>query len=78
MEPSTSNMKKFFAKLVNWQAQRGNNAERIHEADQQDQARLSRERQEQIMHNRGERKYVSERTVPTEQEIEGPSEPEKA
>ena len=71
-------MKKFFLKLVNWQAQRSNNAERIHEADQQDQARLSRERHEQIMEGRGDRKYVSERMVPTEQEIEGPSESKKA
>ena len=71
-------MKKFFAKLINWQAQRHNNAERIHSADQQDQARLARERHEQIMESRGERKYVSERTVPTEQEIEGPSESKKA
>ena len=67
-------IKKFFIKLVNWQAQRGNNVERIHEADQKDQADLSRDRHRQIMESRGDNKYVSERTIPTEQEIEGPSE----
>ena len=57
-------MKKFFAKLMNWQAQRGNNAERIYEADQKDQAELARGRLEQIMKGRGDKKYLSEKTIP--------------
>jgi hypothetical protein len=76
-------MKKFFAKLINWQAQRNNSAEMIHGSDQKDQAKLERdlakERHEQIMDGRGDKRYVSERTDPGEAVL-GPSEskPEEA
>ena len=66
-------MRKFFAKLVNWQAQRDDNAEMIHSADQHDQAKLSREREDQIMKSRGSRKYVSEISIPSEDKITGPT-----
>lgn len=65
-------IKKFLAKLVNWTEQRENFSKSRFESDQRDQAKLARERHEQIVVGR-ERKYVSERTVPTQEEILGPS-----
>lgn len=67
-------IKKFIIKLVNWKTREKLSATRFH-SDQQDQDKLARERHDQIMKSRGERKYVSETTVPTDQEILGPSEP---
>lgn len=67
-------MKRFFAKLVNWKTREDLSATRFN-SDQQDQAKLARERHEQIMETRRDRKYVSERTIPAEGEILGPSEP---
>lgn len=66
-------MRKFFAKLVSWKTRENLSATRF-SSDQQDQAKLARERQEQIMENREDRKYVSERTIPAEDKILGPSE----
>ena len=70
-------IKKFFAKLVGWQEQRANVPQRIHEANGNDhelEAEMARERHAQIIHERGDKKYVSERTIPTEKEVTGPSE----
>jgi len=67
-------MKKFLIKLVNWQAQRDDNPKMIHDANQQDQARLAREKNEQVTEDK---KYVSKRTIPSEEKILGPSEPKK-
>ena len=67
-------IKKIFAKLVNWSGQREDFSKSRFRADQEDQARMARERLEQIMTGR-DKKYVSEQTVPTEGEILGPSEP---
>ena len=45
-------MKRFFAKLINWQAQRDNSATRIHESEQKDrkkqEAELAKERQHEL------------------------------
>ena len=67
-------IKKIFAKLMNFSERRENLAKSAFNADRGEQERLARERHEQIMRERGEHKYVSERTVPTEGEIVGPSE----
>lgn len=65
-------IKKLLAKLVNWSEQRENFSRSRFQADQEDQTKLARERHEQIMAERN-RKYVSERTIPAESEIFGPS-----
>ncbi|OGN34110.1 MAG: hypothetical protein A3G51_00795 [Candidatus Yanofskybacteria bacterium RIFCSPLOWO2_12_FULL_43_11b] len=65
-------IKKFFAKLMNFTEQKENFAKSAFRADQKEQERMARERHEQIMAER-EHKYVSERTVPSEGEILGPS-----
>lgn len=65
-------IKKFLAKLVNWTEQREDFSKSRFRADGEEQAKLARERHEQIMAER-DRKYVSERTVPAESEILGPS-----
>lgn len=74
-------IKKIIAKLMNWQEQRGNNPERIHGSEQKDrhkeEAELAKERHDEIMRNR-DRKYVSERTAPTDEEILGPSDSSEA
>jgi hypothetical protein len=67
-------IKKFFAKLVGWQEQRENVAERIHDVNQREHRDLAAQRHDQIMHERGDKKYVSERTSPDPAEILGPSE----
>ena len=66
-------IKKFLTKLVNWSEQRENFSASRFRANQGDEAKLAKERHEQIMAER-QRKYVSERTVPAEGEILGPSE----
>lgn len=67
-------IKKIFAKLINFSERREDVSKSAFMADSVEQARMARERHEQIMRERGEHKYVSERTVPTEGEIVGPSE----
>ena len=52
-------IKKIFAKLVNWSGQREDFSKSRFRADQEDQARMARERLEQIMTGR-DKKYVSE------------------
>ncbi len=66
-------IKKFLAKLINFTEQKENLAKSAFRADQKEQERMAREKHEQIMAGR-ERKYVSERTIPAEEEILGPSE----
>lgn len=61
-------LKKILAKLVNWSEQREGFSKSRFRADQEEQAKLAREKHEQIVLGR-QRKYVSERTVPTEEEI---------
>ncbi len=65
-------IKKFLAKLVNWTEQKEDFAKSAFRADQKDQERMARERHEQIMTGR-DKKYVSERTVPSKEEVLGPS-----
>ena len=65
-------IKKFFIRLVNWSEQREDMAKSAFRADQKEQERMARELHEQIMAQR-DRKYVSERTIPAEGEILGPS-----
>ena len=65
-------IKKIFAKLVNWSGQRENFSASRFRANQEDEARMARERQKQIMDSR-DKKYVSEQTVPSEDKILGPS-----
>ncbi len=67
--------KKIIAKLVNWTEQREDFSKSRFATDQKDQAKLARERHEQVMTGR-DRKYVSERTIPAEEEILGPSDSE--
>lgn len=59
-------------KLVNWSEQREDFSKSRFRADQEEQTRMARERHEQIMTGR-DKKYVSERTVPSEKEVLGPS-----
>ncbi len=66
-------IKKLLAKLMNWSDQREDFSKSRFRADQEDQARMARERHEQIMEGR-DKKYVSEQTVPSEGQILGPSE----
>lgn len=73
MEADILGMKKLLAKLISWRTRENLSATRFN-SDQQDQAKLARERQGQIMESRRDRKYVSERTIPAEGEILGPSE----
>ncbi len=66
-------IKKFLAKLINsWDRMPDASKQK---AKNREEAELAKERHDQVMADR-ERKYVSERTVPTEGEILGPSEPE--
>ena len=65
-------LKKILAKLVNWSGQRENFSASRFRTNQEDEARMARERHEQIMSGQ-DKKYVSERTVPAEEEILGPS-----
>lgn len=71
-------IKKFFIKLTGAWNQRENTPAMRLEADQKDQAKLTRERHEQIMESRGDRKYVPERAIPSDEEILGPSDSKKA
>jgi hypothetical protein len=65
-------MKKFFAKLVNWSGQREDYSESRFQADQEDRAKIGRARNEQMTagHNP---KYASDRKLPAEEDILGPS-----
>ncbi len=65
-------IKKIFAKLMNFTEQKENFAKSAFRADQKDQEKMAREKHEQIMAGR-DRKYVSEQTVPSEEQILGPS-----
>ena len=65
-------IKKLLAKLVGFREQRANFPATRFESEQKDEAKLARERLEDIMKSR-ERKYVSERTKPAEEDILGPS-----
>lgn len=65
-------IKRFLAKLTNWSGQRENYSVSRFRANQEDEARMARERQKQIMDSR-DKKYVSEQTVPSEEKILGPS-----
>ena len=56
-------MRKFLAKLVSWKTRENLSATRF-SSDQQDQAKLAREKHQQIMEGRRDKKYVSEMTVP--------------
>ena len=66
-------IKKLLAKLVGFREQRANLPAIRHESEQKDEAKLARERLEDIMRSR-DKKYVSEQTVPSEEEILCPSE----
>ena len=68
-------IKKFFIKLMNWSEQRENFSASSFRTNQADQAKLARERHEQIMAGRN-KKYVSEQTIPTEENLLGPSDSE--
>ena len=65
-------IKKLLAKLVGFHEQRANFPAIRHESEQKDEAKLARERHEEIMRSR-EKKYVSEQTTPAEEDILGPS-----
>ena len=65
-------IKKLLAKLVGFREQRANLPATRFESEQKDEAKLARERHEDIMRSR-EKKYVSERTIPAEEDILGPS-----
>ncbi|GEM_PF-6134039 len=65
-------IKKVLVKLVNWSEQREDFSKVRFRADQEEQAKLARERHEQIIAER-ERQYVSERTLPAAEKILGPS-----
>lgn len=65
-------IKKLLVKLVGWREQRANLPATRFESEQKDEAKLARERHEDIMRSR-DKKYVSEQIVPAEEEILGPS-----
>ena len=66
------NMKGFFAKLVAWREKETNFAYRTFKEKSAEESRQAEERHEQVMAGR-DKKYVSERTAPAEEEILGPS-----
>lgn len=65
-------IKRFLTKLVAWREKETNFAARTFKEKSAEESRKAKERQEQIMAGR-EKKYVSERTIPAEEEILGPS-----
>ena len=65
-------IKKLLAKLVNLSEQRENFAKSRFRSSKDDEAKLAKERHEQIMASR-EKKYVSEVTAPSEEDVLGPS-----
>ncbi len=69
-------IKKFLVKLINYGGTRENNPQTIHNSIKKadENSELAKERHKMIMESREDRKYVSERTVPPEEEIRGPSE----
>ena len=70
-------IKKIIALLTGDNAKRVNIPQMRHEGEQKDinkeHAQLAKERHDEIMRNR-DKKFVSERTTPTEAKITGPSE----
>jgi len=65
-------IKKFLTKLVGWREKEANFSARTFKEKSAEESREAKERHDQIMAGR-EQKYVSERTVPAEGEILGPS-----
>lgn len=59
--------------MVGWREQRGNFPTERFGSEQKDKEKLVHERQKQEMKDK-EKEYVSERTVPSENETTGPSE----
>jgi len=65
-------IKKFLAKLVAWREKESNFALRTFKEKSAEESRKAEETHREIMAGRGQ-KYVSERTVPAEEDILGPS-----
>ena len=65
-------IKKFLIKLTAWREKETNFSARTFKEKSAEESREAKERHGQIMAGR-EQKYVSERTVPAEGEILGPS-----
>ena len=70
-------MKKFFAKLINKFKGRMGLGEKRFREKAAIESQTEKERLEAEMARRGDKKYVSERVIPDEQEITGPSDTEK-
>lgn len=68
-------IKKLVAKLVAWREKETDFARRTFKEKSAEESREAKEKHQQIMAGR-EQKYVSERTVPAEEKILGPSESE--
>lgn len=68
-------IKKLVAKLVAWREKETDFARRTFKEKSAEESREAEQRHQQIMAGR-EQKYVSERTVPADEEILGPSESE--
>lgn len=67
-------IKKFLANLVNWSGQREDFSKSQFRTGQKEQDKLSREHNEQFMADK-DREYISERKIPVEEQILGPSDP---
>lgn len=65
-------IKELFAKLVAWREKETNFALRTFKEKSAEESREAEERRKRVMAGR-EKKHVSERTVPAEEEILGPS-----
>ena len=72
-------IKKFLVKLVNYGGTRENNPKTIHDSIERagENSKLAEERHRIIMEGRGNNKYRSEVTPPTDDEVTGPSDSEK-
>ena len=68
-------IKKFLAKLVAWREKESNFALRTFKEKSAEASRKAEETHQEIMARRGQ-KYVSERTIPAEEKILGPSDSE--
>ncbi|MBI4158019.1 MAG: hypothetical protein HY505_00120 [Candidatus Yanofskybacteria bacterium] len=66
-------IKKFLIKLTGWREKETNFSARTFKEKSAEESREAKERHQQIMEGRGDKKYVSERTAPSESEILGPS-----
>lgn len=66
-------MKKFFAKLMGIREQREDFAARTFGERSAQESRDAKERHDQIMESRGDKKYVSEVIPPSSEEVTGPS-----